>query len=170
MDFDRLFQLADRSRGGKRFTVADADFVREAVPAAISDLTNYEAPAKIRHPAGFTVAGAPVRTFIKAALLLCGQRVFGRRYDGSAFFQQVEKELAFGVMRSHFHHGHPKGTHCCAQCTLAVYPVLASGGIKYFDTTELAEDVRRLIESGGWRFARPPSEAMVRWSLSCGGD
>ncbi len=97
MDFDRLFQLADRSRGGKRFAVDDADFVSEAVPAALRDFPNYEAPAKIRHPAGFTVEGAPVGTFMKAALLLCGQRVFGKRYEGSGFFSAGRERV--GVRR-----------------------------------------------------------------------
>lgn len=168
MDLDRLFELADRSRVGKRFTDADIAFVSEAIPAALRDFPNHDVPAKIGHPAGFATAGAPVGTFLNAAALLCGQKVFGKRYTGSDFFQRVEKNMAFGVMRSHFHHGYPKGTYCCAQCTLAVYPVLASGGIKYFDAKALAGDVRRLIETGGWRFARLPSAAMVRWALSNG--
>lgn len=165
MDFDRLFALAELARG-RRFTNADVAFVRDAVPKALSAFPNHRLPPKFVHPAGFSVSGAPVKTFAKAALLSCGQRVFGKRYEGSDFYQQVEKELAFGIMRSHFHHGYPKGTHCCAQCTLAVYPVLASGGIKYFDAKKLAVDVKRIIETGGWRFARPPSEAMRSWSLS----
>lgn len=166
MDIDRLFALAERVRSGQRFTDADVVFVRDAVPKALSTFPNHDVPPKFVHPAGFSVSGAPVNTFVKGALLSCGQRAFGKRYEGSDFYQQVEKELAFGIMRSHFHHGYPKGTHCCAQCTLAVYPVLASGGIKYFDAKKLAEDVKRLVETGAWRFARPPSEAMRKWSLS----
>ena len=166
MDIGRLFDLADLSRSGKRLTAADVAFVREAVPERLTGFPEVELPNRFRHPAGFTVTGAPVGTFVKAAALLCGQRVFGKRCEGSDFYQNVEMDLAFGVMRSHFHHGYPKGTHCCTQCTLAVYPVLASGGIRYFDTKPLAVDVRRLIETGGWRFARRPSEAMVKWSLS----
>ena len=50
----------------------------------------------------------------------------------------MEKDLAFGIMRSHFHHGYPKGVHCCAQCTLAVIPVLEAGAIRYFDCRELS--------------------------------
>jgi hypothetical protein len=48
---------------------------------------------------------------------------------------------------------------------LAVYPVLESGGIRYFDCKTLAGDVKRLIEDGGWRFANPPNERMVRWAF-----
>ena len=166
MDFTRLFELAEHARSGRRFEDANAAFVRDRIPEALQDFPNHSLPTKIRHPAGFTVTGAPVKTFIKGALLSCGGRVFGKRYDGSEFYWRVEKELAFRVMRSHFHHGFPKGTHCCAQCTLAVYPVLSAGGIRYFEGRSLADNVRQLVESGGWRFARPPSEAMMRWSLS----
>jgi hypothetical protein len=47
----------------------------------------------------------------------------------------------------------------------AVYPALESGAIRYFDCKTLADDVKRLIESGAWRFAKPPSEKVVRWAL-----
>ena len=50
---------------------------------------------------------------MKSALLLAGQKALGRRYGGSLFYETVEKELALGIMRSHFHHGYPKGTYCC---------------------------------------------------------
>jgi hypothetical protein len=87
-------------------------------------------------------------------------------YEGSRFYQNVEKDLAFGIMRSHFHHGYPKGTHCCVQCSLAVYPVLAAAAIRYFDCGELAEVLRHLIEGRQWRFATPPNAQMISWSLS----
>jgi hypothetical protein len=68
-------------------------------------------------------------------------------------------------MRSHFHHGYPKGTHCCVQCTLAVYPVLEARAIRYFDCAELARDLRRLIREGGWRFSKPANPKLARWAL-----
>ena len=42
---------------------------------------------------------------------------------------------------------------------------LESGAIRYFDCKTLADDVKRLIESGAWRFAKSPSEKVVRWAL-----
>jgi len=165
MDYGRLWTVADRARSGKRVSTDDVTFVRDFVPAEFESFPRLVLPNRVHHPAGFSVAGAPVGTFVRAALLLSAQKVFGKRYEHSAFYQSVEKDLAFGIMRSHFHHGYPKGTHCCVHCTLAVYPVLESSGIRYFDCKALAGDVKRLIESGGWRFANPPSEKMVRWAL-----
>jgi len=166
MDFDRLFTLADNALNGKRYSAEDAAFIRDETPHVLRGFPDTPLPAKIRHPSQFTVSGAPVRTFVSAALLICGQRVFGKRYAGSAFHLRVEKDLAFDIMRSHFHHGFPKGTHCCTQCTLAVYPVLALGGIKYFDAKSLAKDVKQIIKNGEWRFSSPPPAAMLKWSLA----
>ena len=52
-------------------------------------------------------------------------------------------------MRSHFHHGYPKGVHCCVQCTLAVIPVLDAGAIRYFD-------LPRVVRSG--QASGPPAQ------------
>ena len=87
------------------------------------------------------------------------------RFGGEPFYAQVEKDLAFAIMRSHFHHGYPKGSHCCVQCTVAVYPVLEIGAIRYFYCGPLTEDVKRLVVDGEWRFATPPNAKMVSWAL-----
>jgi hypothetical protein len=166
MDYERLWSIADLARAGRRLAPEDGVFVREAVPGALEAFPDLDLPERVRHPAGFTVSGAPVGTFLRSGLLLAGQKVLGRRYEGSKFYQDVEKDLAFGIMRSHFHHGYPKGTHCCVRCSLAVYPVLAAGAIRYFDCAELAAGLRQLIEGGKWRFAKPPNAQMVAWSLS----
>jgi hypothetical protein len=97
--------------------------------------------------------------------LLAGQKALGRRFAGHPFFEDVERDLALGVMRSHFHHGYPKGTHCCVQCTLAVYPVLEASAIRYFDCAPLAAQVRQVVRKRQWRFAGTVNPALVRWSL-----
>ena len=68
-------------------------------------------------------------------------------------------------VRSHFHLGYPKGTYCCVQCTLAVYPVLEADAIRYFDCASLAKNVERIIRGRQWRFKAPANAAMLRWSL-----
>jgi hypothetical protein len=70
-------------------------------------------------------------------------------------------------MRSHFHHGYPKGTHYCVRCTLAVYPVLEAGATRYFDCALLAEQARRIVRKRQWRFARPVN---ARYSALVAGD
>ena len=168
MDFNILWQVADRARSQRRLDSADTAFVRDTVPVELEAFPRLTLPKTIRHPAGFSISGAPVGTFLRSALLIAGQKVLGNRYGGSAFYERVEQDLAFGIMRSHFHHGYPKGTHCCIQCTLAVYPVLEAGAIRYFDCAELAADLRRLIEEGGWRFSKPANPRLVRWALGAG--
>jgi hypothetical protein len=168
MDFDTLWAVAERARTRQRLPSEDISFVREVVPTELASFPDVQLPKAIRHPAGFSISGAPVGTFLRSALLIAGQRVLGSRFGSSPFYETVERDLAFGIMRSHFHHGYPKGTHCCVQCTLAVLPTLEAGAIRYFDCGQLARDVRRLIAEGGWRFAKPPNAKMLHWALRNG--
>jgi hypothetical protein len=165
VDLNLLFEIADRARAREKLTSKDEAFVRKVAPEELGSFSRQASTASVRHPAGFTVTGASVRTFVRSALLLAGQRVLGRRYGESEFYTNVERDLAFGIMRSHFHHGYPKGTHCCTQCTLAVYPVLEANAIRYFDCSELANAVRQVIARGQWRFATRPPQPMLDWAL-----
>jgi len=168
MDLDMVWTVAERSRTSRSLSSEDIAFVRDVVPAELELFPRLKLPKTIRHPAGFSVSGAPVGTFLRSALLLAGQKALGRRFGGAPFYEGVERDLAFGIMRSYFHHGYPKGTHCCVQCTCAVYPALEAGTIRYFDCGELAEDVRRLMTQGKWRFVKPPNAKMMHWALGNG--
>ena len=165
MDFDALWSVAERARTRQRLSSEDISFIREVVPKELESFQRMQLPKAIRHPAGFSVSGASVGTFLRSGLLIAGQKALGRRFGGSPFYETVEKDLAFGIMRSHFHHGYPKGVHCCVQCTLAVMPVLEAGAIRYFDCRELSTAVRRLVRQRQWRFAKPADPRIVRWAL-----
>lgn len=167
MDYDLLWKISDRARSREKLTATDARFVREVLPHELAAFPRIAFPSRVRHPAGFSISGAPVRTFLHCALLLSARRVLGPRYGGtSEFYDRVEADLAFGIMRSHFHHDFPKGTHCCAQCTLAVYPVLEAQTIRWFDCGELAVKVRKLIETKQWRFSKRTNPQMIDWALN----
>jgi len=165
MNFDALWVIADRARTSQRLEREDISFVRDVVPAELEAFPLLELPKRIRHPEGFSISGRSVNTFLQSALLVAGQKALGRRFGGSEFYERVERDLAFGIMRSNFHLGYPKGTHCCVQCTLAVIPVLEAGAIRYFDCGELSENVRRLVRHRQWRFSRPVDARLVRWAL-----
>ena len=165
MDFTVLLQVADRARSQRRLASTDFAFLRDVVPVELESFPRLNLPKLIQHPAGFSISGAPVGTFLRSALLIAGKKALGNRYGGSPFYEMVERDLAFGIMRSHFHHGYPKGTHCCVQCTLAVYPVLEVGAIRYFDCGELATNLRQLIQRGAWRFSKPVNPKLTRWAL-----
>ncbi len=165
MDFEMLWVVADRARTKPRLAPEDVAFVRDGAPAQLDAFPKLKLPMFIRHPAGFSISGASVGTFLRSALLVAGQRALGRRFAGSEFYERVEMDLAFRMMRSHFHHGYPKGTHCCVQCTLAVIPVLEAGAIRYFDCHELSIAVKQLVRKRQWRFAKPANPRMVRWAL-----
>ena len=165
MDFDTLWAVADRARRRSRLAAGDVSFVRNVAPAQLKAFPELKLPASIRHPTGFSISGASVRTFLGSALLVAGQKALGRRFGGSEFYERVEKELAFAIMRSHFHHGYPKGAHCCVQCTLAVIPVFDAGAIRYFDCQELSMAARRLVRQRQWRFAKPADPRIVGWAL-----
>lgn len=165
MDLSVLWQVADRARSQRKLAATDVAFVRDVVPVELESFPRLSLPKVIRHPAGFSISGAPVGTFLRSTLLIAGKKALGNRYGGSPFYEMVERDLAFGIMRSHFHHGYPKGTHCCVQCTLAVYPVLELGAIRYFDCAELATNVRQLIQQSEWRFSKPANPKLISWSL-----
>jgi len=165
MDFETLWVVADRARARQRLAPKDVAFVRDVVPDQLDSFPRLELPRSMRHPAGFSISGASVGTFLRCALLIAGQKALGRRFGGSEFYERVEKDLAFGIMRSHFHLGYPKGVHCCVQCTLAVLPVLEAGAIRYFDCRDLSRSVRRLVRQRHWRFAKPADPRIVRWAL-----
>lgn len=169
MDYDRLWTIAEQARKPGKLSPADAAFVRTTVPEALATFPRLTLPKSIRHPGGFTVSGAPVGTFLRSALLLAGQKVHGRRYPDAPFYEKVENDLALGIMRSHFHNGYPKGAFCCGQCTLAVYPVLVTGAIRWFDGAPLARGIVELIEAGEWRFKSPANPRMLTWSLGQSG-
>lgn len=167
MDYTRLFEIADRARTRQRPAPDDMTFVCETVPAALSALPKYHRPKSVRHPAGFTVSGAPVGTFLRSALLLAGRKALGDRYARHAFYERVEESVAFGITNAHFH-GAPKGVFCCSQCTLALLPVLEARAIRYFDCAALAKEVRRIIEDRQWRFRGAVNAKMLDWSLGRG--
>jgi hypothetical protein len=165
IDLDTLWAVADRARARTRLDPEDVSFIRDVVPDQFDSFPKLKLPAKIRHPAGFPISGAPVGTFFRGALLVAGQKALGRRFAGSEFYERVEQDLALRIMRSHFHHGYPKGAHCCVQCTLAVIPVLEAGAIRYFDCRKLFQAVRLLIRQRKWRFAGPVDPRMMSWAV-----
>jgi hypothetical protein len=78
--FDKLWAVAERARTRQRLPPEDGSFVREAVPTELESFPHVELPKAVRHPAGFSVSGAPVGTFLRSALLLAGQKVLGTRF------------------------------------------------------------------------------------------
>jgi hypothetical protein len=165
MDFETLLAVADRAREKTRLAPADVSFVRDIAPAQLDAFPRMKLPSSLRHPAGFSISGASVRTFVGGSLLIAGQKALGRRFGGAEFYERVEKDLALEIMRSNFHHGYPKGAHCCVQCTVAVIPVLDAGAIRFFDCRELSRAARRLVQQRQWRFARKVDQRMLRWAL-----
>jgi hypothetical protein len=167
MDYDRLWIVGEQVRHGGRLSAEEKDFISEVVPRELARFPRIGFPRRIRHPAGFSLSGAPVGTLLRCVLVLSAQRVLGPRYYArSEFYERVASALAFGIMRSHFHHGFPKGTHCCAQCSLAVYPVLKAGALRWFDGPSLARSVRQLIMAKQWRFSASTNPQMVAWALA----
>jgi hypothetical protein len=166
---DTLLAVADRARLRRLLPPDDVLWVTKIAPDQLNSLQTLKLPASIKHPTGFSVSGASVRTFVQSALIVAGQKALGRRFDASEFYERVERDLAFGIMRSNFHLGYPKGAYCCVQCTLATIPVLDAGAIRYFDCRELSRAVKLLIQKRKWRFAKPVDPRMVRWALGSGG-
>lgn len=175
MFIDQLFEIAERAKMGERLSADDKAFLRDQVPAEFGAtdgelpggaLPSSMLPKRIRHPGGFSVSGAPVRTFTNAALLVAARRAFGDRYGkNNPFYDTVERAVAFGIMRDHFHHGHPKGTFCCAPCTLAILTVLRAGTIRWFDCAPVLADVERLVREKQWPFQGKVDPKIIEWAM-----
>ena len=132
VNFERLWVVAEWARARGSLSRDDIAFVRDTLPAALDSFPRIKLPKTIRHPGGFTVSGAPVGTFLRSALLIAGQKALGRRFANHSFFENVERDLALGVMRSHFHHEYPKGrTAACG----APSPCIRSSRRERFDTS-----------------------------------
>ena len=80
MDYERLFAVADAARTKKKLPAGDTAFVKTKIPKDMAEYPKWKRPAKIAHPAGFSVSGAPVGTFVRSALLLAGRKALGNRY------------------------------------------------------------------------------------------
>lgn len=165
MDYDRLFQVAERSRGRAKLTEADVAFVRDDIPRDLADFPHITRPEAIDHPSGFRVTGAPTGTFARSALLLAGQKALGRRAGGHLFYDKVERDLSMMITGAWFKDRVPKGAFCCSQCTLAILPVLEAGAIRYLECEPLAKNVRQVIQEREWRFAGKQNPKMLKWSL-----
>src|ERR1044072_388205 len=99
MDLDTLWVVAERARGRARLSPHDVSFIREIAPEQFASFPRVKWPARIRHVAGFSVSDASVGTFVRSALLVSGQKALGRRFGGAEFYERVEEDLAFGIMR-----------------------------------------------------------------------
>ena len=161
MKLDQLWKVADRARNSTKVSREDSVFVRKELPDMLSDFPRLNLPVRIAHPAGFAVTGASVGTFLRCASLIARKRVLGARYQGFPAYESIEKDLAFGIMRSHFQLGYPKGTDCCVPCTLAVYPVLALNDVRYFNGPQLAQGVRGIIAARVGRFSNPANAKLL---------
>lgn len=163
---ERILQVGDLARSGVRLNPADWAFVRDEVPEALAAFPRIEYPERIRHPAGFLLSGAVVRTHLKAAMVLGARRALGVRYDArSEFYDRVMRDLTLWLALSHFRHGDPRGAYCCAQCTLAIYPVLRAGALRLVDCKQLHAEVRALIVERRWRFSTATQPKMIAWAL-----
>lgn len=165
MDYDRLFTLADDARAGRRLQPDDVEFLGVDIPAEREGVPWHVHPKSVKHPAGFLISGAPVRTFTRCALLLAGQKAFGKRYEKSPFYQRAEADLALSITSAYFNGKAPKGAFCCKQCTLAVLTVLEADAIHHFDGPALAKGIRKIIRNGEWRFNTAPNAKMLEWAL-----
>lgn len=167
MDYERILRIGDLARFRVKLSPDDQEFIRDRVPLEMQALPGASYPRRIRHPAGFTISGAVVRTFVKCALVLSAQRVLGRQYyKASDFYDRAASELMLGMTLTHFQYGAPKGAYCCAQCTLAFLPVLEARALRWINCPQLASAVKVLIRRRQWRFSSSTNPRMISWSLS----
>jgi hypothetical protein len=93
MDFNILWRVTETARSERRLSSADVAIVRDVVPVELESFPRLNLPKAIQHPAGFSISGAPVGTFLRSALLIAGKAALGNRYGGSPFYEKVERDL-----------------------------------------------------------------------------
>lgn len=167
MDFERILQIGDQARRGEKLSANDHTFVREVVPTALATYPQIAYPSRIRHQSGAIISGAVVRTFVKCAMVLAARRTLGPKYYAkSDFYDRVARDLMLDMTLTHFRHGAPKGALCCAQRTLAIYPVLGARALRRIDCKALAIAVKDMIEERKWRFSQSTNARLIAWSLN----
>lgn len=85
MNFNVLWQVAERARSQQKLAANDVTFIREVVPVELASFPRVNLPKVTKHPAGFSISGAPVGTFLRSVLLIAGRKPLGNRYGGSPF-------------------------------------------------------------------------------------
>lgn len=128
-------------------TPSDRELIKHDLPALLVDIPTIHTIREYTHPVGTKLTGAPPRTYLKAYSLILGKKAFGtKEVTGHPFFEQLERELTLGIMRSNFEQGHPKGYYCCKICTMAVFPLFDLNLLYLLSGKKIAEDVRPKIE------------------------
>jgi hypothetical protein len=169
MDLTALSELVAKVHDHSRLSVSDKAYVRNRLPRMLGDRRAFQAIACYSHPAHTVIRGAPARSFVKAYALLLGKKAFRtKRMIGHPFYDDLEKSLTIGIMRSNFEGGRPKGFYCCPSCSLAVFPLLELDLLHYLCGGVLARDMRRRIESGEGPFAHGVADRLVQFTLSFG--
>ena len=109
------------------------------------------------HPAGFSISGAPVGTFLRSAPHRraegAGQKVWRIR-----LLERVEKDLAFGASCARIF------TTAIRRVYIAVFSAHLRA-IRYFDCRELFVALQRIVRQRQWRFAKSTDPRIVRWAL-----
>lgn len=65
----QLWSVSEAARGRGRLSAADVVFATETVPRRLASFPELKLPDRLRHPAGFTISGAPRGTFVRSGLL-----------------------------------------------------------------------------------------------------
>jgi len=150
-----------------RLSASDKAYIRNKLPRMLAGRRAFQATVSYAHPAGVTIRGAPAGSFVKAFALLLGKKAFGtKRIIGHPLYDDLEKSLTIGILRTNFEFGRPKGFYCCPRCSLAVFPLLELDLLHYLRGKDLARDMRRRIESREGPFEHGVADRLVEFALS----
>ena len=167
MDLSRLNELIVKVHDHLTLTPAERTYIKEDLPSFLLDIPTIHTIREYTHPVGTRLTGAPPRSYLRAYSLILGKKAHGtREMIGHPFFDEIEKDLTIGIMRSNFEQGHPKGYYCCKICSMAIFPVLEMDLLHKLSGKEIANIVRPRIEARDPQFTKGVPEKLVDFTLS----
>jgi len=167
MNLQKFNELIVKVHDHITLTQAEKTYIKDDLPLLLVDIPTIHTIREYTHPVGTRLTGAPPRSYLRAYSLILGKKAFGTRdLIGHPFFDEIEKDLTIGIMRSNFEQGHPKGYYCCKICSMAIFPVLEMDLLHKLSGKEFASAVRPRIEARDPQFTKGVPEKLVDFTLS----
>jgi hypothetical protein len=167
MNLQKFNELIVKVHDHITLTQAEKTYIKDDLPLILVDIPTIHTIREYTHPVCTRLTGAPPRSYLKAYSLILGKKAFGtREMIGHPFFDEIEKELTIGIMRSNFEYDRPKGYYCCKICSMAIFPLLEMDLLHKLSGKEIAYAVRPRIEARDPQFTKGVPEKLIEFTLS----
>lgn len=167
MTFEELSGYMKRAGCARIATTAEKAYIAEALPLFIKTIDAKTVPEAFELPTGEKITSGTRMTAVRCHCLLLARLAFGLSFHkASAVYEELSKDILFGVMREHFNKGELKGLFCCATCCLSLLPLYAHDAFRFTDCTVLYDNVIAAYERKALHFRSSYPPRYAEWALA----